>query len=95
MSTPDLEIEVLGNEIASATTLVTSTLDLEIELQGVSLTGTVTGVPEVVEVTFPGPVFAENSGSVQNRGGATGLMVLGTGDPVPGGTPVGTIILRQ
>lgn len=95
MSNPDLEIEVIGNEIATANPVVSSTLELEVNLQSVSLTGTVTGVPEVVEITFPGPVMLPDGTAVKNEGNAPGIIVLEAADPVPGGLPVGTIILRK
>jgi hypothetical protein len=89
----DLEIEVIGNEVASATVSTTSSLDLTIELSTASTTGAAVST-EVVEVTFPGPTVI-GPGMIENRGNTPGIMTLDAGAPVPAGTPAGTVILRK
>lgn len=89
----DYEVEVIAGDEATVTLSTTSTSDVEVALDTVAVTGT---IPDIgtVEITFPGPVMV-GFDSVQNVGGANGLLVLNSGDPVPDGTPTGTVILRK
>jgi len=89
----DLTIEIVGNETATTSTVVTSNTDVEVELASVSISGTVADA-ESVEVTIGGPVVRDGT-TVMNAGNAPALMVLNVGDPIPAGTPVGTVILRK
>lgn len=96
MPNPDLEIEILGNETAEATLVVSSTLELEVNVQAVALTGTVPGEPELVEITLPGPLMVHDGQAVQNEHNAPGLAVLeAADDPALLGIPAGTVILRK
>lgn len=88
------EVEIVTGETATATTVPASGLELEVHLDNVAVTGTIP-VIENVEVTILGTVQVPGGPVVYNEGNAPGLMVLEALDPVPGGTPVGTIILRK
>lgn len=91
---PDLEIEVIGNETAEAVLVVDSNLDLEVHLDSVAAVGSVPA-PETVEVTFPGPLMIHDATAVKNEGNVPGIILLEAADPIPGGTPVGTVVLRK
>lgn len=94
MAFPDLAIEVSGNEIASATLVTTSTLELEVHLDNAVATGAVPAT-ETVEVTLPGPLLVPDPSAVKNAGNVPALILLGPSDPIPAGTPSGTVVLRS
>lgn len=90
----DLEIEVIGNETAVATTVASSSLELEINIDSAVVVGSIPE-PEVVEVSLTNPPILPDPNAVKNAGNAPALMVLNAADPVPPGTPAGTVILRK
>lgn len=67
-------------------------LEIEIALDDTTGAGTVSEI-EVAEVNLPPTVALD--GMVKNAGNAPALMVLEAADPVPPGTPAGTVILRK
>ena len=92
---PSVEVvEFYGGESATATDLGTSSLQLEVALESVTLVGGI-DAPVSVEITMPGPVKITDNNAVENRGGVTGLILLGTSDPIPAGLPAGTVVLRS
>jgi len=90
---PDFEIEVVGNETATATLAENSNLDLEITIGSTSMVASIPSPEAEVHIT-PEPYFGGDPTAVKNRGNAPGLMVLDMASPVPPGTPAGTVILR-
>jgi len=88
------EVEVVTNEVATAISVPASGLELEVQLENVAVTGAIEDVT-VVEVTILGTVQVPGGPVVYNEGNAPGLMVLGPADPIPPGTPTGTVILRS
>lgn len=68
-------------------------LEIEIALDGDIVGSGVVDEIEIAEVTLPGAISL--TGMVKNAGNAPALMVLGASDPIPPGTPAGTVILRQ
>jgi hypothetical protein len=88
------EVEVVTGEVATAVSVPASGLELEVQLDNVAKTGAVEDVT-VVEVTLLGPVQVPDGSVVYNEGNAPGLMVLDIAEPVPPGTPAGTVILRK
>lgn len=87
------EVEVVTGETATVTPVAASGLEVEVHLESVSVTGSIP-VPETVEVTILGTVQVPDGPVVYNEGGVPGIMKLGLADPVPPGTPAGTVILR-
>jgi hypothetical protein len=87
------EVEVVANEVATSTSVPAAGLELEVVLDNVAKTGAVEDVT-VVEVSLLGTVQVPDGPVVYNEGGVPGIMKLGTLDPVPPGTPAGTVILR-
>lgn len=91
---PDVyEVEVVTGETATAVAVPASGLELEVTLENVSVVGVIP-VPETVEVVLLGTVQVPGGPVVYNEGGVPGIMKLGAADPVPPGTPAGTVILR-
>lgn len=89
---PDLEVDiVVFDETLVGTEIDSAPVGLDIDLGGFTSTGTITDV-EVAEVQLPESIGFENT--VKNEGGVPGLLKLGAVDPVPPGTPAGTVILR-
>jgi hypothetical protein len=88
------EVEVVTNETATAISVPASGLELEVHLDNVSLTGTIP-VIENVEVTILGTVQVPGGPVVYNEGNAPGIIVLEQADPIPGGLPTGTIVMRK
>lgn len=88
------EVEVVTGEAATVTSVPASSLEVEVHIESVATVGTIP-VLETVEVIMPGPARIPDGSYVLNEGNAPGLMVLGPADPIPGGTPAGTIILRS
>jgi hypothetical protein len=89
----ELEVEVLANEEAVATVVVGSALDVEVDISNANANTTLVTEVEVAEVQLPNSISFEDT--VKNEGNAPGLMVLEAADPVPPGTPAGTVILRK
>lgn len=90
---PDLEIDfILFDEDIVVTDIPADGIGLEIDLTPVGVTGEVTDI-EMIDVVIPEKFQFEDT--VKNEGGAAGLMVLEAAEPVPPGTPVGTVILRK
>lgn len=90
----DMAVEFIGNESATATVSATSSTELEVDLDSVAANGTIPDVASV-EIIIPGIVLLPDGTAVKNVGNAPGLLVLEAADPVPAGTPVGTVILRK
>lgn len=89
----DLEIDwVLFDEEITVTEIPADGLGLEIDFSPTAGSGEMLQI-EMVEVTLPDKIQFEDT--VKNFGNAAGLMVLEATDPVPPGTPVGTVILRK
>jgi hypothetical protein len=90
---PSLEVDVLAEAATTATVVEDSTLSIEIDLGDVLTMGTAVTEVEVAEVQLPESIGIENM--VRNAGSVPGIMKLGATDPVPPGTPAGTVILRE
>ncbi len=89
---PDLEVDVIVfDSDVVGTEIDAPQVGLEIDFGGVVSTGTITEI-EVAEVQLPDSIAFEDT--VKNEGGVPGIMKLGPSDPVPPGTPAGTVILR-
>lgn len=80
-------------EGATTATVVEENVSIEVELGDVFSTGSLVTEIETAEVQLPESIGFENT--VRNAGGAPALMVLEAADPVPPGTPAGTVILRK
>jgi hypothetical protein len=87
------EVEVVTGEMATALSVPAAGLELEVQLESVSTVGQIPE-PETIEVTILGTVQVPDGPVVYNEGGVPGIMKLGPLDPVPPGTPAGTVILR-
>jgi hypothetical protein len=71
-----------------------ASLEVEIAIDGdIAGSGSVTEIELAPDVSMPSSVSLD--GMVVNVGNAPGLLVLEASDPVPPGTPVGTVILRK
>jgi hypothetical protein len=90
---PDLEIEIITNEEVVIDVDTVGTLDLELEIGNYDVSDTLVTEVEVVEVTLPDRL--DLTDQVNNEGDVPGFILLDAAEPVPGGTPVGTIVLRR
>lgn len=88
------EVEVVTGEAATVIAVPASSLEVEVHIESVATVGSIP-VIETVEVIMPGPARIPDGNYVLNQGNAPGLMVLEALDPVPPGTPAGTVILRK
>lgn len=90
---PELDVLVIVfDEEITATVDLDGSMGVEVDLGSPTTTGSITDV-EFVEVTIPDKIQFEDT--VKNEGNVAGLMLLEAAEPVPPGTPVGTVILRK
>lgn len=89
----DLEVIVIEQDGKIEGELAPNELTLEIDLSVAVGSSTIADVVLIEVDLSPGYVAGQDI--VRNAGNAPGLMVLEVLDPVPPGTPAGTVILRK